>query len=198
MSVIQTQKQKQIVETARTLFWKYGMNRVSVEEICREARVSKMTFYHYYRNKNDLVMAILDLIKDEGMKKYKDIMNQDIPFTEKVRLSIQLKMEQTQDLSSEFFNDLNKNASPEITSYFQNIFEESVQLILNDYLQAQQCGDIRKDIKPEFILYFLNRMINMANDNSLLKLYNSPQEMILELTNFFFYGILPRVEHNDV
>ncbi|MBN2030430.1 TetR/AcrR family transcriptional regulator [bacterium] len=197
MSVIETEKQKQIIETAKKLFWKYGMKRVSVEEVCREAHVSKMTFYHYYQNKNDLAMAILDLIQEEGMKKYQDIMDRDVSFAEKVRLWVQLKMEQTKDLSSEFFNDLHKNAPPEVTAHFQKIYTESVQRILDDFLQARQRGDIRKDIKPEFILYFLNRMIDMTDDENLSTLYDSPQEMILELTNFFFYGILPRREKND-
>ncbi len=197
MSVIETEKQKQIIETAKRLFWKYGMKRVSIEEICREAHVSKMTFYHYYQNKNDLAMAILDLILEEGMRKYQEIKERDISFAEKVRLWIQLKMEQTKDLSSEFFNDLHKNAPPEVTAHFQKIYAESVQCFLNDFLQARQRGDIRKDIKPEFILYFLNRMIDMTDDEHLSTLYDSPQEVILELTQFFFYGILPREEKND-
>ena len=197
MSVIQTQKQKQIIETARRLFWKYGMKRVSVEEICREAGVSKMTFYHYYQNKNGLAIAILDIILEEGMRKYQEIKERDISFAEKVRMWIQLKMEQTKDLSSEFFNDLHKDSSLEVTAYFQSKYEESVQHILNDFLQARQRGDIRKDIKPEFILYFLNKMVDMTHDESLMKLYHSPQEVIMELTQFFFYGILPREKENN-
>jgi AcrR family transcriptional regulator len=192
MSISQSPKQKQIIQTARALFWKYGMNRVSVEEICREAGISKMTFYNYYKNKNDLAVAILDIIQDEGMQKYQKIMNQKIPFVEKVKLSIQLKMEGTEALSSEFFNDLHKNATPEVKAHFQKMYQESIQLVLNDYLKAQKRGDIRKDVKPEFILYFLNHLIDMTNDDKLEKMYNSPQDMIMELTNFFFYGILPR------
>jgi AcrR family transcriptional regulator len=192
MSVSQRSKQKQIIETARALFWKYGMNRVSVEEICREAGISKMTFYNYYKNKDDLAIAILDVIQEEAMQKYQTIMNQKIPFVEKVKLSIQLKMEGTEALSSEFFSDLHKNAAPEVTAHFQKMYQENIQVVLNDYLKAQKRGDIRKDIKPEFILYFLNHIVDMAKDDQLLSLYDSPQDMIMELLNFFFYGILPR------
>ena len=82
--------------------------------------------------------------------------------------------------------------------HFQNIYQENIQMVLNDYLKAQKRGDIRKDIKPEFILYFLNHMITMTDDDQLSSLYSSPQDMIMELTNFFFYGILPRVKnHNE-
>jgi hypothetical protein len=35
-------------------------------------------------------------------------------------------------------------------------------------------------------------MMSMAKDEELAKLYETPQDLIMELTNFFFYGILPR------
>jgi AcrR family transcriptional regulator len=38
-------KLARIASTAEKLFMKFGIRRVSVEEICREASVSKMTFY---------------------------------------------------------------------------------------------------------------------------------------------------------
>jgi AcrR family transcriptional regulator len=42
------------VNKAKELFWKYGIKKVSIEEICAEAPVSKMTFYKFFKNKNDL------------------------------------------------------------------------------------------------------------------------------------------------
>lgn len=40
-------------------------------------------------------------------------------------------------------------------------------------------------------IFFLNRILEMGNDPDLLKLYHSVQDMILEVINIFFYGILP-------
>ena len=191
MGAIENPKQQQIVSTARSLFWKFGIRRVSIEEICREANVSKMTFYKYFNNKVTLVKFILDEITAESMVKYQQIMNQNVSFAEKVKQSIQLKIEQTNDLTQEFFADIHKNADPEIRKYFNKKAQESIQVIRNDYVKAQQQGHVRPDIKPEFILYFLNHLFEMARDEKLIKFYDSPQDLILELTNFFFFGILP-------
>lgn len=49
--------------------------------------------------------------------------------------------------------------------------------------------EIRKDINPQFIAYFLEKINEMAADEKLLKLYKNEQELIMELTNFFFYGL---------
>jgi len=192
MQDFENPKLQKIYTTAKSLFWKFGIKRVSIEEICREANVSKMTFYKHFSNKVDLVKFLLDRITDEAKAKYREIMHQEIPFQEKVKQSVQLKMEQTDDVSQEFFVDIHKNAGPEILDFFNQKLQEGIQLVINDYVDAQKRGDIRPDIKPEFILYFLNQMIKMVRDESLIRLYDSPQDLIMELTNFFFYGILPR------
>ena len=66
--------------------------------------------------------------------------------------------------------------------------------LIADYYQAQKRGDIRSDLKPEFIIYLLNQMNVMLKDDQLIRLYETPQELIMELTNFFIYGLLPRDE----
>ncbi len=190
-------KRRQMIDTGYALFWKFGIRRVTVEEICREARVSKMTFYKNFKNKIDLVKAIIDKMTEERMAQYHSIMAKDVTFREKVNLSIQMKMEQTNDLSREFYLDINQHATPELKAHIDKKMQQTVQLVLKDYINAQKKGDIRHDIKPEFILYFLNHMREMINDTSLTNLYESPQKLIMELTRFFFYGVLPRDEKDE-
>ena len=107
-------KQKQIVETATDLFTRFGIKRVTVEEICQEAGASKMTFYKHFRNKTALAKRILEEMTAERMGEYESLMSQPLPFKEKVRRTIQMKMEHTHDLSQEFFADINKQADPEL------------------------------------------------------------------------------------
>jgi AcrR family transcriptional regulator len=191
MKNLDNHKFQQIIRTAKELFWKFGIKRVSIEEICKEASVSKMTFYKHFSNKTELVKYIIDKITSEAMAKYKSIMSKKISFQEKVRLSIQLKIEQTDEMSQEFYADYYKNADPELLDFLNQKTHETLQMILNDYTDAQKRGDVRQNIKPEFILYFLNQMMIMAKDEELAKFYKTPQDLIMELINFFFYGILP-------
>lgn len=192
MESIDDLKLRDIMIASKKLFWKFGFKRVSIEEVCREANVSKMTFYKHFKNKMELIKALMNHIMDKAMKKYRDIMDSDIPFTEKVLKTIDLKMEQTKDISNEFYDDYVRHANPEMLALLQHKSGEMMGSILNDYVEAQKKGDIRKDIKPEFILYFLNHMYEMAKDERLEKIYDNPQDMIMEFTNFFFYGVMPR------
>jgi len=192
MESIEDQKLREILIAAKELFWKYGFKRVTIEEVSREAKVSKMTFYKHFKNKIDLVKKIYELEVKKGMKKYRSIMDSDIPFVEKVEKSMELKREQTENLSPEFYNDILKGDIDELKKMFNETAQNNIQIILNDYIQAQKKGEIRKDIKPEFILYFMNHMMEMAKDQRLSGIYSTPNEMIMELNNFFFYGVLPR------
>ena len=190
-------KKQQIINKARELFWKFGFRRVSIEEICTEANVSKMTFYKHFKNKDELVKYIIDFITGIAMNKYREIMNSDMPFYMKVEKSIQLKMESSDAMSQEFFDDFHKNASPELREHFNKLVQSNLQTLLNDYMKAQKSGDVRPDINPKFILYFLDKIFEICKDENLMKIYKTPQDLITEVTRFFFYGILPRKLNNN-
>jgi AcrR family transcriptional regulator len=192
MESIEDQKLREILIAAKELFWKYGFKRVTIEEVCREAQVSKMTFYKHFKNKMELIKYLLNFIYDASLKTYREIMDSDLPFKDKVKKTLDLKMEQSQNISNEFMNDYIRHADPEMLQFLNEIKTKNLTMIVNDYSEAQKRGDIRNDIKPEFILYFLNHMFEMIKDDKLEKMYPNPQDMIMEVTNFFFYGVLPR------
>jgi AcrR family transcriptional regulator len=185
-------KMTQILQTGRDLFWKFGFRRVTVEELCREAGVSKMTFYKFFSNKMDLVKTIMNDFVNASIARYRAIMDSDLPYTDKVYRMVQLKREQTEAMSNEFFRDYTSQADPEMLQYVQEMSANTFQMFLDDLSNAQKEGHIRKDVKVEFILYFLNHMMEMVHDEKLLSLYDTPQDLALEIINFFFYGLLSR------
>ena len=182
-------KRRQLVLSAKELFWKYGFKKVSIEEVCREAGVSKMTFYKHFANKTELVRFMLSFIIEESLDRFYKIMESDIPFTEKVKKQVELKREGIQGMSELFLEDWMNSDDPELIAYRQDMTGKSTAQIMEFYQKAQARGEIRKDIKLEFILYFINHMFLMIEDKNLKALYETPEDMIMELLNFFFYGI---------
>ena len=185
-------KREQLIQTAKDLFFRYGIKRVTVEEICKEAGVSKMTFYKHFKNKNELVRTWITEMTDDAMEKYKTLMKRDIPFEDKVRETIKMKLEGSDQMSQEFFSDYLPNADPELYDFIHQQMHKAAGLLIKDYAEAQRRGEIRQDMKIEFMLWYLNKMLDLMEDESLQKLYDSPQDLIMEMVNFFFYGIMPR------
>ena len=187
-----SKKCQQIISSGEKLFIRHGIKRISVKEICNTAGVSKMTFYKYFDNKVDLALHIIKEMMKQGEMRYQDIMAMDVPYQNKAREIIKMKMELSKDMGREMFSDFFKSPYPEVTEFVQKKLKENMRLFLKGFIRAQEQGDIRNDIKPEFILYFLNHMMNMIEDKSLIGLYASSQALTAEIVNFFFYGILSR------
>jgi AcrR family transcriptional regulator len=185
-------KYSDIVITARKLFWKYGISRVSIEEICREAKVSKMTFYRFFPNKTELGKTIIDNIMDESIEKYRNLMKQDIPFEEKIRKQLLLKFEGLNEISAEFIKDIFSNQKLGIHTHWQNRTDEFVEEVKNDYAKAQKEGFIRKDLNLDFMFYFSTKSTDLLTDPKFLEIYDSMQDLLMEYANLVFYGIFPR------
>jgi len=187
-------KYQALVENARNLFMRFGIKRVTVEEICETAGISKMTFYKHFNNKIDLALFILNHEFEVGMDRYKRIMDQDIPYSVKAKEIIRLKLESSEDIGQEMLKDLMANRIPQVAELMEKISRENFALFLNDMISAQEKGEIRTDINPHFIIAILGRMQEMAADENVLSMYESPQALTSEIINFFFYGILAREE----
>ena len=192
MSAPTNRKKLQILATARVLFWKHGFRRVSIEEICQQAEVSKMTFYRFFPNKIELAKAVFDQVANEGLQKFKNVLTEDSTSSEKIRKIMLMKMDGTHNISKEFLQDFYNDRELGLKEYIDAKTRQSWNEMLNDFKQAQEKGWFRSDMKPEFLFYFSQKMGELLVDENLLKLYRTPQELILELTNFFAYGISPR------
>lgn len=190
-------KYADIIKTARELFWKHGISRVTVEEICEKANVSKMTFYRFFSNKSELGKTIIDDIMDESADKYKRLMKQDIPFEEKVKQQLLLKFEGTKEISSEFVKDIYSNKKFGLHNYWQKRADKFAREVWNDFAKAQKDGFIRKDLNLDFLFYFNSRATDLLNDPKIQEMYGSMQELIMEYASLFFYGIFPRNNENN-
>ena len=97
-----TKTYKLLLQTAKKLFWKDGIYAVSVEEICKVADVSKMTFYRYFKNKDEIAEAVIDTLIDKGIKKYRSIMQSDVHFEIKAKELIRYKYKEIKGISAVF------------------------------------------------------------------------------------------------
>ena len=187
-----SEKFEAIVSAAKSLFWKHGIRRVTIEEICQNAGVSKMTCYKYFSNKTAIAKYLIEDMFESGVRAYKEIYNSNIPYEEKVKKMLDLKMSNTHEMSQELLDDVYKYQDEELSETIENIKKKMIGIYLDDIREAQKTGEIRNDVKPEFMLYFLSNLTEMLTDPQLVGIYPNPEQMIAEVMNFFFYGIMSR------
>jgi len=178
-----SKKQQQLEVTAENLFNQHGIKRVTIEEICRKASVSKMTFYKYFDNKMGLVKHIWDNWIEEGFKKLDEINAMDISFPEKIERMFEWKRAFTSKMSIEFIEDF-----LHIEGGVEKVRGRFFQFII----ESQKKGDIRPEVRPEFIMAVLDKLYELARDENLMKKYPHFIEFNRELKDFLWYGLLPR------
>lgn len=185
-------KMESLIATGKELFWKYGIKRVSIEEICKESGVSKMTFYKFFPNKIELARTILRVVMDKALIDFQKLIESDCSFKEKVHQMFVMKLEGTKNISAEFIKDIYHNPKLGLMDDMEAYSKKSFQLFVDFLKEAQAKRQIRKEVKIEFILSYMNQMTQMMNDEALLAHYDTPQDLIMESMNFLFYGLLPR------
>lgn len=186
---VENEKQIAILSTASDLFWKFGIKRVTVEEICREAGVSKMTFYKYFPNKTDLAKTILDNLVQSSIIEFKNIAASEVSFSQKLKEIFLLKVQGMNNISMEFINDLYTNPGTGLKAYMEELQRESLDITINFYQDAQQKGFIRPNVKIDFLLAFSNQLMEMMKNKPLMAQYAQPRDFIIESMNVLFYGI---------
>ncbi|MBN1990005.1 MAG: TetR/AcrR family transcriptional regulator [Bacteroidales bacterium] len=185
-----SKKHKDIVSTAKELFWRYGFKRVTIEEVCATAKVSKMTFYKFYPNKLELAKAVFDMVVDDGVEQFKLLMGSDASVSEKMRGMIQMKLEGTNDISREFLADFYANPELGLSTYIEEKTRVAWTDVITVFREGQQKGWFRSDFKPELLLVLAQKAAELVADSKVVALYDKPQDLVLEFTNLITYGIV--------
>jgi AcrR family transcriptional regulator len=179
-----------IIDTALLLFEKFGIRKVSVEEICRTAEVSKMTFYRSFKNKQELILRVINHFNKVNLDQYTSIMEEDIPFPDKIKNLVAAKHNANKLYSQEFISDLLNTKDLQIQELIEVQKHKGMELFKKDLIQAQKDGWIKKEFSIEFIMYYLETIQQKLVDQRLFNLFRSTEELSDSLTNLFFYGIV--------
>jgi len=181
------QKKKSILQASLDLFMKYGIQKVSISEIAKEAQVSQVTIYNYFGSKNELIQEVIIFYVDKVWEEYEQLFNSDIPFPEKIKQSIFEKTEVAGKINEDFFEYFMKEYTSE-NSYIEALWQEKVFPSLIEFFnEGKKQGYIDPNISNEAILVFIQMFTEYLqrgdSGEALLP-------MTEDLTKLFFYGIV--------
>lgn len=187
-----TRKQYDIFEAGKKLFYKYGIRKVTVDEICEEANASKMTFYKYFPNKVELAKIVLDDFYSSSLKEFENMMQSDIPAKEKVQRTFELKLENASRIDMEFVMDLYKFPDQNIQEHLAK-WQQKIMLTTEKwFIEMQEKGQIMKELTfPTFLLY-VNAMQDFAFNDETMKLFDTTSELAHIITRLFMHGVAER------
>lgn len=174
-------KARKLIETAKTLFFKHGVKRVTIEEICEIADVSKVTFYRNFSNKEDIVRQIRDELMTAGFSKYDEIIARDIPFSQKIDEMTKWRVEFFSQTNSEFIGDILP---------FEDTMAEMKKRFMLNITNAQKKGEVRQDISPGLIWLAAEKLNEISMDERWKEAVPDYNELHRQLRTLYFHGML--------
>jgi AcrR family transcriptional regulator len=180
----------EILEAAKDLFFKHGFKRISIEDICNKADVSRRTFYVYYENKTDLLIKLLEQFRETNLREILAITSSDLPFPEKLIQIVDYKIEQLEQMTPEFLADIHDPSFIEVREQYENKKDYAKEWVYTFFSEAQKRGDIRPDLDLEFLHRFMNYAIASYKNEAMRKCYPDTALLMRKMADLLFYGIL--------
>lgn len=167
-------KEEQIIEAARNLFHRFGFKKVSMDEIAKEAGVTKKTIYMYFNSKEELLKYFIQ----EEIKNMKDIVEEvegkNLEFFEMVNQAIYKLLQYKKE--RDFLNIIAKEAewlkNPIVVENLK-LIDEKIQDYIKEKLKiAKQKGYINYENLEitTFLIYKMYIALIIEWDNKSKKL----------------------------
>jgi TetR/AcrR family transcriptional regulator len=86
--LIEVNSSTRILEAAKTVFLKKGLDATKMQDIAEEAGISRTSLHYYYHKKESLFEAIFEDALNKLMPELAEIINSNISFSEKIEIFI--------------------------------------------------------------------------------------------------------------
>jgi AcrR family transcriptional regulator len=81
---VSQERRNQIIAAAIAVFTRLGFHAARIEDIAKEAKLSKGALYWYFKSKDDIIAAIMDRFIDREMVELEDALKLQSPVSEKL------------------------------------------------------------------------------------------------------------------
>ncbi|MFZ7104125.1 MAG: TetR/AcrR family transcriptional regulator [Peptococcaceae bacterium] len=181
-------KKENIRKTAFELFSTYGVQRVSIAEIAKKAKVSQVTIYNYFGSKDELLRDVILSLLNKRLQEDMEVIESDLPFPQKIETYISEKTSELSAMDPDFLRSMESD-DPVIRQITEDFTKNKyIPLLLKLIEKGREEGYIQHDISNEAILIYINMFREGKHSASLLN-FEQSRDLFKDLVTLFFYGI---------
>jgi AcrR family transcriptional regulator len=186
---MENEKQIQIINHSKSLFFKYGIKKVSVEEISSLCGISKKTFYQEFKNKYVLAEAILDEFASQDKVTFDKINAEEISFKDKIIKLTEASIKRFELAEPIFFQDVMENCK-ELKEYVSRRRKEDERDFFLFVSEEQRSGNLRSDIPASLISFLLKKnATDLIFDPEVEKVYPKFKKRVSVIVDCIVNGI---------
>jgi TetR/AcrR family transcriptional regulator, transcriptional repressor for nem operon len=151
----------ELLEVGTDLILEKGYNHCGLDEILKAAGVQKGSFYHFFKNKEDFALQVVDAYAEQRLEQLdRDLGDADYRPLERLRHFFEGAARRHRDRGYRkgcLFGNLGQEMADQ-SEVFRTRLEEVLSLyrakIANCLREAQSAGELRTDLKAELLAGF--------------------------------------------
>lgn len=178
-----------VLEAAVHVFRKKGLSKTTVEEICRRAGVSKMSFYRSFKDKIDLFITILTPFFEAELVWSESLLLRKIPFRTKLDELLNRRKQNLRTSFALFSQELSFTKSVELRAFATQMQQRIDAINLRFLTLGQKENVISKNITPAIFLLLLQKRNELILDQVLVAIAPNFEERFLIVNEFFYFGL---------
>ncbi len=185
------EKAKDIVSKVATMYLEYGIRGVTMDDVAHKLGISKKTLYEYFKDKKELVSAVLENARIEWEERFASTMCEEETAIDELLHYYELQVKMIKGNKPAFIYDL-KKYYPEVFKRFHRVKQN---LILDNFeknmLKGKKEGLYRQDINVEIIAKLTLMRFEGIMDSDLFSIddFVSP-DLFTEIFKYHLYGIV--------
>jgi AcrR family transcriptional regulator len=182
--------ENRIVNTARDLYFRYGIRSVTLDDIAKELGISKKTIYQHFKDKDELVQRVVESSVNDELERAQEIRKNAQNPIEEVIMSMRLMKEMLQEINLVLFYDLQKY-HPESFFKYTEFKKHFYDIIKQNLIEGVKKQLYRPEINIEILTRYRMEVIDMGFNPQIFPQNQFKQTDIhLEITDTFLRGIL--------
>jgi len=160
--------QNDILKTATELFCKYGLRNVTIDDICTELRISKKTFYTYFKQKEDLILQMVEDMHHKKTEKEKKLIAPDDNKNtiDRAMDIVHLIKNNSGDKMQNLFYELNKYYPNVHARIMEQQQQQTIAFFTKNIEKGIEEGIFRDNLDVEMTAQFLSTQFRSALDSS--------------------------------
>jgi len=189
------QKKENIRQAALELFKLHGFEKVSINDIAQKARVSHVTIYNHFGNKEELVREVIKSLLLDMLEKYRAIVRGGETFPEKLETIVFDKTKVASQYQGELLQSAARN-DPVIQQFIESLWQKEINQLTLDFIEeGQKLGHINQELSHEAILaYFEILRKGMFGISGLLAKTAHNEQFVYDLISLIHYGLMGKAE----
>lgn len=182
--------EKTILDIAEKQLFRYGYKNLNLNEVAKEAGISKVTLYKNFKSKYEVASRIIERLLENTDLEMSNLLQSELSLQDKMAQGIKIISNLYLKMDRDFLHDL-EHSLPELWQRIDEIRKTREKMIEKLFIKAQNSGKIREDIDPQLLASLIMVLVRGVYNPGFFFAHSiSADTAGLAIVNIFLDGIL--------